>query len=74
MLFLEDRNPPPCKVLSNCKLEPSLMDVQIGESIQFERLGYFCKDPDSKDSPVFNQTVALRDSWAKIDKQRLSGN
>ena len=72
--FMDAINPNSLEVLSNCKLEPSLMDVQIGESIQFERLGYFCKDPDSKDSPVFNQTVALRDSCAKIDKQRLSGN
>ena len=72
--FMDAINPNSLEVLSNCKLEPSLMDVQIGESIQFERLGYFCKDPDSKDFPVFNQTVALRDSWAKIDKQRLSGN
>ena len=72
--FMDAINPNSLEVLSNCKLEPSLIDVQIGESIQFERLGYFCKDPDSKDSPVFNQTVALRDSWAKIDKQRLSGN
>ena len=72
--FMDAINPNSLEVLSNCKLEPSLMDVKIGESIQFERLGYFCKDPDSKDSPVFNQTVALRDSWAKIDKQRLSGN
>ena len=72
--FMDAINPNSLEVLSNCKLEPSLMDVQIGESIQFERLGYFCKDPDSKDSPVFNQTVALRDPWAKIDKQRLSGN
>ena len=72
--FMDAINPNSLEVLSNCKLEPSLMDVEIGESIQFERLGYFCKDPDSKDFPVFNQTVALRDSWAKIDKQRLSGN
>ena len=72
--FMDAINPNSLEVLSNCKLEPSLMDVQIGESVQFERLGDFCKDPDSKDSPVFNQTVALRDSWAKIDKQRLSGN
>ncbi len=72
--FMDAINPNSLEVLSNCKLEPSLMDVQIGESIQFERLGYFCKDPDSKDFPVFNQTVTLRDSWAKIDKQRLSGN
>ena len=45
--FMDAINPNSLEVLSNCKLEPSLMDVQIGESIQFERLGYFCKDPDS---------------------------
>ena len=67
-------NPNSLEVLSNCKLEPSLKNVKVGESIQFERLGYFCKDSDSKDIPIFNQTVPLRDSWAKIDKQRLSGN
>ena len=72
--FMDAINPNSLEVLSNCKLEPSLKDVEVGESIQFERLGYFCKDPDSKDTPIFNQTVALRDSWAKIDKQRLSGN
>ena len=67
-------NPSSLEVLSNCKLEPSLKEVKVGESIQFERLGYFCKDPDSNDTPIFNQTVPLRDSWGKIDKQRLSGN
>ena len=72
--FMDAINPNSLEILSNCKLEPSLKDVEVGESIQFERLGYFCKDPDSKDTPIFNQTVALRDSWAKIDKQRLSGN
>ena len=72
--FMDAINPNSLEVLSNCKLEPSLKDVEVGASIQFERLGYFCKDPDSKDTPIFNQTVALRDSWAKIDKQRLSGN
>ena len=72
--FMDAINPNSLQVLSNCKLEPSLKSVEVGASIQFERLGYFCKDPDSKDTPIFNQTVALRDSWAKIDKQRLSGN
>ena len=72
--FMDAINPSSLEVLSNCKLEPSLKEVKVGESIQFERLGYFCKDPDSNDTPIFNQTVPLRDSWAKIDKQRLSGN
>ena len=62
-------NPDSLKVLNNCKLEPSLGKVEHGATFQFERLGYFCVDPDStKDAIVFNRTVALRDSWAKADK------
>ena len=72
--FMDDINPNSIEILSNCKLEPSLRDAKVGEAIQFERLGYFCKDPDSKENLIFNRTVPLRDSWAKIDKQRLSGN
>ena len=72
--FMDEINPNSLEILSNCKLEPSLRDAKVGEAIQFERLGYFCKDPDSKENLIFNRTVALRDSWAKIDKQRLSGN
>lgn len=52
-------------------LEPSLKDVEIEEKYQFERLGYFCVDPDtSEENLVFNRTVTLRDSWAKIAKQK----
>jgi glutaminyl-tRNA synthetase len=72
--FMDEINPNSLEILSNCKLEPSLRDAKVGEAIQFERLGYFCKDPDSKENLIFNRTVPLRDSWAKIDKQRLSGN
>ena len=71
--FMDSINPKSLEILSECKLEPSLEKLEVGETIQFERLGYFCKDQDSNDSPVFNRTVALRDSWAKIDKQRQSG-
>ena len=58
-------------------LEPSLRDLEVGQTVQFERLGYFC--PDSKDNapgaPVFNRVVTLRDSWAKLEKQAMqSGN
>jgi len=66
-------NPNSIEILTKCKLEPSLQDIAVGETIQFERLGYFCKDPDSNELPVFNRTVPLRDPWAKIDKQRQSG-
>ncbi|MGB5982540.1 MAG: glutamine--tRNA ligase/YqeY domain fusion protein [Nonlabens sp.] len=48
--------------------EPSLKDLAVGETVQFQRLGYFCVDPDSSnDKKIFNRTVTLRDTWAKID-------
>jgi glutaminyl-tRNA synthetase len=57
-------------VRTGCKLEPSLADREAGARIQLERLGYFCFDPDSAPGrPVLNRTVALRDSWAKIEKR-----
>ncbi|MCW9001873.1 MAG: hypothetical protein OQJ87_04065, partial [Rhodospirillales bacterium] len=62
----DDINPGSLTVLDNCFLEPSLADSAEGQSIQFERLGYFCADADgSAERPVFNRTVGLRDSWAK---------
>ena len=68
--FLECLNPDSLKVVTG-KLEPSLTDLPLGESVQFERLGYFT--PDAKDTtpekPVFNRIVGLRDSWAKIAKK-----
>ena len=64
-------NPYSLEVLPACYMEPSLKDAQPGDRCQFERLGYFCVDPDStEDKPVFNRTVTLRDTWAKIQKQQ----
>jgi glutaminyl-tRNA synthetase len=64
---LSTLNPKSLEVLTGCKLEPSLADTTIGEVVQFERLGYFCIDRDgTTDSPVFNRTVGLRDSFAKV--------
>ena len=64
---LEHLNPDSLKVLTDCRLEPNLADAEAGGAVQFERLGYFCLDPDATpDRPVFNRTVALRDTWAKI--------
>jgi len=69
--FTDYLNPNSLKVLRGCKAEPSLAEAKPGDRFQFERVGYFCVD--SKDSrpgkPVFNRTVTLRDTWAKI-KQR----
>ena len=65
--FLEAMNPLSLDVLSGCMLERSLGDVPVGKTVQFERLGYFCVDPDTtSESLVFNRTVPLRDQWAKI--------
>ncbi|MCX5800150.1 MAG: glutamine--tRNA ligase/YqeY domain fusion protein [Candidatus Eisenbacteria bacterium] len=62
-------NPKSQEILTSCKLEPGLAGVNPGYRCQFERLGYFCADPDSlKDKLVFNRTVTLRDAWAKIEK------
>ena len=68
--FLEAMNPLSLEVLTDCMLERSLADVPVGTTVQFERLGYFCADPDTtNDSLVFNRTVPLRDSWSKIGKK-----
>ena len=68
--FLDDLNPYSLKVLTGCKLEPGLADLALGETVQFERQGYFCLDPDATPAvPVFNRTVGLRDSWAKAQKK-----
>lgn len=65
--FAADLNAESLEVLANCRLERSLANVTPSETIQFERQGYFCRDPDSTaDSPVFNRTVGLRDTWAKV--------
>jgi glutaminyl-tRNA synthetase len=65
--FLADLNPRSLEVLSDCRLEPSLAAAAVGEAVQFERQGYFCRDPDSTPKrPIFNRTVALRDTWARI--------
>ena len=51
-------------------VEPTLADVPVGETVQFERLGYFCPDPDSTpEHPVFNRTLTLKDTWAKLQAQ-----
>jgi glutaminyl-tRNA synthetase len=62
-------NPNSLEILTDCFLEPSLAAAQPGDKFQFERTGYFCLDLDSTpDKPVFNRTVTLKDSWAKIEK------
>jgi glutaminyl-tRNA synthetase len=67
--FLDDINPDSLKVLSNCKLEPALQNSSIGETMQFERLGYYCADKDTSSShPIFNETIGLRDTWEKKNK------
>ena len=65
--FLADLDPHALEILSDCRLEPSLAAAVTGEAVQFERQGYFCRDPDATlERLVFNRTVALRDTWAKL--------
>jgi glutaminyl-tRNA synthetase len=69
--FLSFVNPNSLEVLENCFVERSLAEVKPGESFQFERTGYFCVDPDSKPGKlVFNRTVTLKDTWAKIENKQ----
>ncbi len=67
--FISNLNPNSLEILDTSFVEPSLENAQAGEIVQFERLGYFCVDPESSpEKLVFNRTVPLRDTWAKIEK------
>ena len=68
--FTVNLNPNSLELVSHAKLEPSLANAKAGGRYQFERLGYFCVDPDSAPGKlVFDRTVALKDTWAKIEKR-----
>ena len=65
--FLDNLNPNSLEILTSARAEPSLEGAPVGTRVQFERLGYFCVDPDSTASTlVFNRTVSLRDTWSRI--------
>jgi glutaminyl-tRNA synthetase len=65
--FAQEINPNSLEVLQDCKLEPAAVADNASDAVQFERLGYFCRDPDAKPGrAVFNRTVGLRDTWAKV--------
>ena len=69
-----DLNPNSETVLQGCQVEPGLADLPMGETVQFERLGYFCHDTDSKPGHlVFNRTLTLKDTWAKLQAQGATG-
>jgi glutaminyl-tRNA synthetase len=74
--FTSYLNPKSLEILESCRLEPSLANAVPGDRFQFERLGYFCVDSgdSSKDAPVFNRTVTLRDAWAKIAEKGSLGS
>ncbi|HSP66444.1 MAG TPA: glutamine--tRNA ligase/YqeY domain fusion protein [Bryobacteraceae bacterium] len=73
--FTVNLNPNSLEVVTGCKLEPSLREAAPGNPYQFERLGYFAVDPDStREMLVFNRTVALRDTWAKIEAKSTPPN
>jgi glutaminyl-tRNA synthetase len=65
--LLADLNPASEEVLAGCFVEPSLAELPAGRTVQFERLGYFCPDEDSRpDRLVFNRTLTLKDTWARL--------
>ena len=69
--FAADLNPQSVEVLTGAKLEPALASGNAAEPVQFERNGYFVRDRDSQPGkPVFNRTVGLRDTWAKVAAQK----
>jgi glutaminyl-tRNA synthetase len=66
-------NPNSLERITSCRVEPSLQQTVPGARYQFERLGYFCTDPDSASGTlIFNRTVSLKDAWAKIEKTQLA--
>ena len=68
--ILEHLNPNSLEIIGHCKIEPELAASKLGEVVQFERLGYFCVDNDTCDAlPVFNRTIPLRDTWAKLQNK-----
>lgn len=72
--FKDYLNPNSLEVVQGCKVEPSLKDAVPGDRYQFLRVGYFCVDPDSADGHlVFNRTVSLRDTWAKLEQSLGKG-
>jgi glutaminyl-tRNA synthetase len=72
---LDNLNPKSLEIIADAKVEPSLANAAAGARYQFERLGYFCADPDSKPGkPVFNRTVALKDAWARVEKKQGGQN
>jgi glutaminyl-tRNA synthetase len=69
--FLDHMNPGSLTVMPNAQLEPGLASAEVGTTVQFERLGYFCLDPDSEPGkPVYNRAVSLRDSWARAQQAK----
>ena len=71
--FKSNLNPNSLEILTCCRVEPGLKDAKPGTKFQFERIGYFCVDTDSSNEMlVFNRTVTLRDTWAKIEKKQKS--
>ena len=68
--ILEHLNPNSLEIIGHCKIEPELAASKLGEAVQFERLGYFCVDNDTCEAlPVFNRTIPLRDTWAKVQNK-----
>ena len=72
--YMASLSPNSLTVVDSVQLEPSAVDLDVGQTVQFERKGYFCLDPDSVEGrPIFNRTITLRDSWAKMQAAGRKG-
>jgi glutaminyl-tRNA synthetase len=72
--LLDDLDPDSETIIDGVWIEPAAAETPVGETVQFERLGYFCADPDSEPGrPVFNRTVTLKDAWARLQRQGRQG-
>ena len=76
VLAFKDINPVSIEKIAECKIEPGIQDAKPGDVFQFERLGYFCLDLklSRPNALVFNRTVTLRDTWAKVEKDQNKKN
>jgi glutaminyl-tRNA synthetase len=74
--FINDLNPESVEIIYECKIEPSLLEAKPEDVFQFERVGYFCVDAKKSrpDALVFNRTVTLRDTWAKLEQEQSGQN
>ena len=74
--FIKDLNPESVEIITECRVEPAILEAKPEDVFQFERVGYFCADSKNSrpETLVFNRTVTLRDTWAKLEQEQSGQN